>query len=217
MKEKRIEEIVRDYNSDVDFPNDVENLLSQIMKYFSERNTPFSCEKEFQFELAWLLKQAFCFLNLNYKIHFEQLVDLQGTIFEKRRNYIDLAIENDEGKIFYIELKYKKMAQLAFPYNVYLFMKDIERLEALTEKGARACAIFLSDGNKYARGSNSSAWSDFNLSEGIAVDEHQYSGRYDKYKGYKVTLRHGYVCDWEPKTSMDSENQLTYMILKIQD
>ena len=135
--------------------------LQDIIKGFADDGKVFSNESQFQFELAWAIaKKSNCF-----KVNFEYLFELSES---KKKAYIDLTIENENKKVYAIELKYKTpdkecvykcnnkkthtFAQGAEDCGCYDYLKDVERLEALVNKEKdveKGFAIILTNSSKY--------------------------------------------------------------------
>ncbi len=132
----------------------MKKILSSIMKSFGVENTIFCSEADFQFCLAWKIKEK---LGNNAEVILEYP---QTT--KKRINYIDLCVVYD-GKKHFIELKYKTIKKKVYCHGVklelkkhaaqdngrYDFCADIQRLEKYTEKGSSSYAILLTNDNSY--------------------------------------------------------------------
>lgn len=124
------------------------------MKSFGIENTIFCSEADFQFCLAWKIKEK-----LGNKA--EVILEYPQTT-KKRINYIDLCVVYD-GKKHFIELKYKTIKKKVYCHGVklelkkhaaqdngrYDFCADIQRLEKYTEKGSSSYAILLTNDNSY--------------------------------------------------------------------
>lgn len=132
----------------------MKKILSSIMKSFGIENTIFCSEADFQFCLAWKIKEK-----LGNKA--EVILEYPQTT-KKRINYIDLCVVYD-GKKHFIELKYKTIKKKVYCHGVklelkkhaaqdngrYDFCADIQRLEKYTEKGSSSYAILLTNDNSY--------------------------------------------------------------------
>lgn len=103
--------------------------LNSIMQDMGKQGNIFRNEKQFQFDLAWKIKEK---LRLN--VHFE------AAIRQEHNEYIDLVVD-DNDKCFAIELKYKTGAynkngieltlQSAGNNACYDFWRDVKRIENL--------------------------------------------------------------------------------------
>lgn len=132
----------------------MKKILIDIMKSFGDENTIFCSEADFQFCLAWKIKEK---LGNRAEVILEYP---QPT--EKKINYIDLCVIYD-GKKHFIELKYKTKKKEVYCHGVklelkthaaqdngrYDFCADIQRLEKYTEKGSSSYAILLTNDNSY--------------------------------------------------------------------
>lgn len=132
----------------------MKKILIDIMKSFGDENTIFCSEADFQFCLAWKIKEK-----LGNKA--EVILEYPQTT-KKRINYIDLCVVYD-GKKHFIELKYKTIKKKVYCHGVklelkkhaaqdngrYDFCADIQRLEKYTEKGSSSYAILLTNDNSY--------------------------------------------------------------------
>ncbi len=212
MKSENVEQLANLFKDRMIFPDNGREFLNTIIKYLlQEHENGFGCEKEFQFELAWAIRQISDMLNLGYRVYFEYVAK-NAYPTSKKRNYIDLAIEDQNKQLTFIELKHKLTRQAAYPYNVYLFLKDVARLETL-KKQAHGFAVFLTDGDRYSSGGeNSNAWSDFCLKGKLEKQLRRYKGHYDKYKPCQVELTNEYDCDWEPKGQQGKAQYLIWDI-----
>ena len=137
-------------------------ILKGIMESLGEKRPVFHSEADFQFELAWAIKEAMgeeCQIRLEYPVFVnENLGDNRGD-----RWYIDIIVLIKDGENWDwipIELKYKtripkneeqpftKMThgieedyylknQSAQDISRYLFWKDVHRVESLVKPGSR--------------------------------------------------------------------------------
>ena len=109
--------------------------IQSIIKELSIKHPIFTCEAEFQFYLAWEIKQQY---GEDFNIILEHPV-----IMNNSNRYIDLLLVNKEGKHIPIELKYKTKAYEckhnchmyklknhgADDITRYSYLKDVERIE----------------------------------------------------------------------------------------
>ncbi len=121
--------------------------LSKILEGFGNHGRIFNSEAQFQFELAWVINEAFdCNvilegLSREYRVQNNYKNAKTPTITKK--DYTDIILEKDDYRIA-IELKYKtatlehKQLSLnnhgAVDLGSYDFMWDVNRLQMLTAK-----------------------------------------------------------------------------------
>ena len=123
-----------------------QELLGEILGTFADDGKVFSNEAQFQFELARALAKK------NYIITFEHLTYFKDDNGNREKMYTDLIVEDKEGELYAIELKYKTpdkeyiyttyndksakntyytFGQGAEDSGCYDYLKDVERLERL--------------------------------------------------------------------------------------
>ena len=135
----------------------------------------FNSEAQFQFELAWKIKEEF-----NCEVRLEELSRISG----KKKDYTDIILEKDDQRIA-LELKYKTAKYEDESLNIYLkahgaadlgaydFLWDVHRIQMLTgmeESGKdevkrpcdRGYAIILTNDSHY--------WKDATIKETINRD-----------------------------------------------
>lgn len=153
----------------------INNLHRAIANLSAKRNA-FWSEADFQFALAWELKQILP----NANIHLERCYQLPNHKDEYR---IDIWIE-EQGKIFPIELKYKtKNATIlqngttislknhgAVDLGCYDYLKDIARIENIASNEPsfeRGFTVILTNEHKYyTQMKAQSAYDNFKIYQG---------------------------------------------------
>ena len=157
--------------------------LKSAMKSLSERRPVFHSEDDFKFELAWELKTKVGFqVQIEFPFHLNKEKDTKGN---PRNLRLDLRL-SDGKKRYGIELKYKTKPlkfddgdlkfslkdQSATDYGSYDFMRDIWRIEQLTQESQidSGYSILLTNSHEYWQaGKKDTNYDDFKLSEGRII------------------------------------------------
>lgn len=149
--------------------------LERIMEELGNVPRIFNSEAQFQFELAWKLKEEF-----DCEVRLEELSRISG----KKKDYTDIILEKDDLQIA-LELKYKTAKYEDTSRNIYLkahgaadlgaydFLWDVHRIQMLTgmEKSIndeikcpcdRGYAIILTNDSHY--------WKDATIKHTISRD-----------------------------------------------
>lgn len=148
--------------------------IKEILKKLFKERPIFHSEADFQFALAWKIKE----LNPESKIRLE----MRSDNFD-RKEYLDILVELDNKK-YPIELKYKTK-KLDYEWNDkddkekfnlsnqgaqdngrYDFIKDISRIERIVDSISIGYAIFLTNDKSYWEASKNveqSGYVDFRL------------------------------------------------------
>ena len=206
MRNENVEQVANLFSDRPIFPDNGKEFLTKIINCFGEEGMQFTCEKEFQFELAWAMRQVFDALGLkDHEIIFEALAK-QNSETEEKKDYFDLAIQYGDKAIL-VELKYKKATQSAAPWNSYLFLHDVERLEYFVGKTVtqgklnnakieRGYAVLLTDSKYYyENGGRSNVWKNLLIYEG----EHKHGDlkpEKSKREYAQIHLNGEYLCEW---------------------
>ena len=207
MKNENVEWVANLFKDRPIFPDNGEDFLGKIINRFGEEGMQFTCEKEFQFELAWAMRQVFDTLGLkNHKIIFEALAK-QNSEAEEKKDYFDLAIQYGDKAIL-VELKYKKATQSAAPWNSYLFLHDVERLEYFVGKTVsqgklcnakieRGYAALLTDSKYYYENSGrSKVWKNLLIYDG-ALRHGDLKPENSEREYEQIHLNGEYLCEWK--------------------
>lgn len=120
--------------------------LLNILNEFGQQKRIFNSESQFQFDLAWRIKELVdCEIRLEElsRKSLERITNKKGQIVDKeKKDYTDIILEKGECRIG-IELKYKTIEYKNDHKNIYLkthgavdlgsydFLLDIHRLEKL--------------------------------------------------------------------------------------
>lgn len=196
--------------------------LNEIMQELGKRRKAFYSERDFQFGLAWLLKE---------KLNCEVLLEYHG----KQNSRIDIVLVKD-GKYIPIELKYKTVAcdynlgdetchvksHYAQPIGRYLYLHDIIRIESFLSQNT-CCevgyAILLTNDHSYWNEKNTS----FPLLGTIKGDRnYDWNASYGegtiKKHEKPIRLVHSYNFEWKPYGNViDGEKQFRYLITEVKD
>lgn len=193
----------------------ISTALSEAIKRLEAEKAMFTLEADFQFSLAWKLKEI---LGETAKIILEYpYCEKEGT----RIKYIDIYVDTP-NEISFIELKYKTKTQKITRYGIdltlknhsaqdferLLFVQDIERLEGVrnrTSKKMNNYCLFLTNDKVYwKKGKNKENKENekkretidekFYLAENIEAGPKVFSPKNDKYK--KEVSTNEYECHW---------------------
>ncbi|MGL4561006.1 MAG: hypothetical protein ACRCV0_01785 [Brevinema sp.] len=223
----------------MNFEKELRNCLSLL----SEERPIFHSEADFQFALAWKIKE-----NLpDVKVRLEYPVYNEDKNNKKKNMYIDIVVFLDE-KFIPIELKYitaplyeekkfeHRVAQeafllkdhLAYPINRHNFLEDIERIEKLSEypNFIEGYTVWLSNCQNYWLGpkTNETTCKNFTIhheakiSKGSTLEwAHNTCKRtVDAHK--ILTLNNGYKFLWEEYSNIvnaEKNNIFQYCLTKI--
>ena len=193
----------------------ISTAISEAIKRLEAEKAMFTLEADFQFSLAWKLKEI---LGETAKIILEYpYCEKEGT----RIKYIDIYVDTP-NEISFIELKYKTKTQKITRYGIdltlknhsaqdfgrLLFVQDIERLEGVrnrTSKKMNNYCLFLTNDKVYwKKGKNKENKENekkretidekFYLAENIEAGPKVFSPKNDKYK--KEVSTNEYECHW---------------------
>ncbi len=186
----------------------ISTAISEAIKRLKAENAIFTLEADFQFSLAWKLKEI---LGDTAKIILEYPYrEKDGT----RIKYIDIYIDTPD-EISFIELKYKTTAKEITRYGInltlknhsaqdfgrLLFVQDIERLEGIcntTSKKMNNFCLFLTNDKVYwkkEKGETKETIDEkFYLAKNIEAGAKVFSPDNNKYK--KEVLTNAYECHW---------------------
>ena len=186
----------------------ISTAISEAIKRLEAENAIFTLEADFQFSLAWKLKEI---LGETAKIILEYPYrEKEGN----RIKYIDIYVDTPD-EISFIELKYKTTAKEITRYGInltlknhsaqdfgrLLFVQDIERLEGIrntTSKTMNNFCLFLTNDKVYwkrEKGEKKETIDEkFYLAKNIEAGPKVFSPKNDKYK--KEVSTNEYECHW---------------------
>lgn len=133
----------------------MKDLIIECICDFANKGIIFSNESQFQFALAWKLREKLTEIGIDKK-DFEILLE-HLVIIDDKKNYVDILLRI-KNSLYPIELKYKsatkKLTYISngreyYTFNQgaedcgsYDFLKDITRLELLTDKNVRVLSDY---------------------------------------------------------------------------
>ena len=189
--------------------NTVSAAINEAIRQMKEEDVNFTLEADFQFSLAWKLKEI---LGEKTKIILEYPYRSNE---EKRIKYIDIYVDAP-NEVSFIELKYKTKSQQISRCGIGLtlkkqgaqdlgrlmFVQDIERLEKIknptTKKMNNYCLFLTNDKTYWKKASGKTIDKDFYLANGIIAGEKNFSSPTTKYQ--KVVSTNAYECHWSDYT-----------------
>ncbi|MDD3999279.1 MAG: hypothetical protein PHX62_00080 [Bacilli bacterium] len=108
--------------SDVIKENLIQNTISEIMAKIKLKELLYSNEEQFQFDLAWKLKQKINNNNIDILLEPLSITDLKlGG--DRKKDFTDIVLIDDEGNFIPIELKYKKYGEQKHEDCKYILYK----------------------------------------------------------------------------------------------
>lgn len=183
----------------------ISTAISEAIKRLEAENAIFTLEADFQFSLAWKLKEI---LGETAKIILEYPYrEKEGT----RIKYIDIYVDTPD-EISFIELKYKTTAKEITRYGInltlknhsaqdfgrLLFVQDIERLEGVrnttSKKMNNYCLLLTNDKVYWEKETGETIDKKFYLAKNIEAGAKVFSPDNNKYK--KEVLTNAYECHW---------------------
>ena len=201
--------------------------IKMVMGKLSSERKVFHSEADFQFSLAWKIKENYP----KYEIFLEWPVPIKKQII-----YVDIVLEEDD-KIIPIELKYKtkKLEHASFNLKTqgakdlacYDYLKDIERVESLIgPKFEKGFSIFLTNDLGYLNEPNSNpGYNEFSIHNARKIDKNSSlnwgeSAGEGTRKGRKdpITLKFDYQFKWNDYSdlkSKSSNDKFKYLISEI--
>ena len=207
------------------------------MKELAEKRELFFSEADFQFSLAWHIKEK----HEEYEVFLEYPFnickkDKKGN-YNKNTIYLDIVLKNND-KFIPIELKYKTKELHYGKYNLknqeakdlgcYDYLKDIQRIEYFKESNKDSFdsgyAILLTNDMGYTKKPNSNAgYKEFSLSDGEikfgnldwseTISEGTKKGREEPIK-----LNNQYHLNWNSYSNIkevEKNSVFKYLLVKI--
>lgn len=183
----------------------ISTALSEAIKRLEAEKAMFTLEADFQFSLAWKLKEI---LGETAKIILEYPYREKE---DSRIKYIDIYVDTP-NEISFIELKYKTKTQKITRYGIdltlknhsaqdfgrLLFVQDIERLEGVrntTSKKMNNYCLFLTNDKVYwEKETGETIDKKFYLAKNIEAGAKVFSPDNNKYK--KEVSTNAYECHW---------------------
>ena len=202
--------------------------IKRIMDKLRCEREIFHSEADFQFSLAWKIKEE----HSDYKIFLEWPV-------ENQYKYVDILLEKDE-KVIPIELKYKTKELTYKTFNLkthsakdiacYDYLKDIERVESLKDNFnfEKGLSIFLTNDLGFLNKPRSNAgYKEFSIYNGRKIKKNEsldwaksISEGTKKGRKEPITLKQDYEFEWyeySNLTSTSSNNKFKYLLSEIKN
>lgn len=150
--------------------------LRNILQKLSEKRPIFHSEADFQFALAWQIKELYP----NVMIRLEVPYTNDGTnksldllLIEDNKKYpIELKYKAKKATILYNNEQYNLKEHSAQDHGRYDYLKDVKRIEDLKINGdfAKGYAIILTNEPKYwTKGSKVTVCEEFRIHEGTLI------------------------------------------------
>ncbi len=208
-----------------------------LLEELSEKRGLFFSEADFQFSLAWFIKEK--------HEEYEVLLEYPFDICEKDKEgndkantiYLDIILKK-EDKFIPIELKYKTKEFCYENYNLknhsaknqacYDFLKDIQRIEYFKEKNKDSFesgyAIFLTNDMGFTKEPrNDAGYKEFSIHNGeTKIGELDWSPTISEgtKKGRKnsINLKNKYELEWNLYSNfeeVEKNSEFKYLLVKI--
>lgn len=182
------------------------NLILKILEELSEERPLFHSEADFQYSLAWKIKQEIskCDIRLERpylskvgKVELDIFANADGCKVGLELKYVTREYEKQIGNE-----SYALKTHSASPLRRYDFIKDVQRLENLLLNGDIdiGYAIFLTNDSSYranARGQGAA----FDISTEIRIGDHAWDegtsiSSTGKSRKNNIAIRKDYVLNW---------------------
>ena len=212
-----------------------------VMKKLSAKRPLFHNERDFQFELAWLIKESYqCEIRLEYYYK----TDVNG-----KRCYIDL-IAFDNNYCIAFELKYKTKGlseeidgeiynlkeQGARDYGCVFVLSDLKRLEDLVSNNEsiinrtinKGYVIFITNDTKYKEKAfrKGSIFEEFSLTQdriieakhtlGFIINKAISETSAKPFEGINFTYLNTYKVDWKEYNMLSDNAKAYYLVFEIE-
>ncbi len=222
----------------------IKDIVDEIYQDIVNGKIIFANENQFQFELAWRIKNEY----KNYDVIFEAVyLDNTG-----KKCYTDLVVLDKNNKKYTpIELKYKTKSrykndlllknQDAQGLAAYDYLMDLMRIEFLQQNPQQQLkfyeyydnnqsysfdtgyAIMFTNDKSYYNGDwiNNQA-RDFSIKEGLNKTgtlnwnlKINKVNNFGKNRQNSIILKNNYLCEWAPKIAINNNNYFRYLILEV--
>jgi len=191
--------------------------IRDLLRSLSIKRPIFHSEADFQFSLAWEIKEKFPEADIRLELPFG----------EQKKEYLDILVTLG-NQLIPIELKYKtKKSEIEFnnekfflknhsAYNVnrFNFLKDVERIERFVEvnNSPQGYTVILTDDHMYWNQNDKNILDkEFSVQEGRLIEgtlswKEGEGIESAKYKNTPIQLRNRYVSKWEDYSEVDNNS-----------
>lgn len=200
--------------------------ILNVVEYLKNKRKIFISEADFQFEMAWAIKELYpeAKVRLEYRPEFEPSI------------HIDILVIID-SKWIPIELKYKTnkyrkaidnemfvlKKQSAKDVNCYLYLKDLQRIEHIKENTSsfeKGYVVFLTNECSYLKEPNkpNCVYKEFSLANGIVksgIMQWSEAASPGTKRGYEkpIHLKGAYNIQWNTYSELDESNSGKFFVL----
>lgn len=212
--------------------------IKDVLKNLAAKNRLFTCEADFQFALAWEIKEHYSKLCKGIDIHLEYAqtreeiekytyTDIVVDFPDKTRIPIELKYKTAKFDGYYNEVKYYLKDQVAYNLARYDFVKDISRLESFVANKQNQAevgyAIFLTNDHNY--------WTDFNrknppLDAAFRIHEGKgLKGKLEWGRGTSINILKSrpnpiqlcdtYIMNWDNYMLLTPEVEFKYAVVEV--
>jgi hypothetical protein len=182
--------------------------LNNIMADLAKRRPVFHSEKDFQFELAWSIKEKFPSSEIRMERPYRDdrnmrcdiIVILDGKTIGIELKYVTCALDKNINGEHYILTNHA-----ATPLRRYDYYADIERLESLKKDKGITCgyAIFLTNVNSY-KGRTNGMGKSFDFSDNHKITDREYDwsrpineNSITRARNKTIKINATYECHWK--------------------
>lgn len=192
--------------------------IDEVINNLKEKRPIFISEADFQFEMAWTIKELYPNATLrleycpkfDYNIHIDILV-----IINKKWIPIELKYKTKKALIEFDNENFNLKNHSAKDLNSYLYLKDIERIEKIKDNidnFEKGFTIFITNDNSYNRApiKDNCNYVDFSLEKGIIkkgiLDWKELKGVAinNDYK-HPILLKNKYIIKWNEYSKINDE------------
>ena len=212
--------------------------IKDVLKNLAAKNRLFSCEADFQFALAWEIKERYSKLCKGIDIHLEYAqtreeiekytyTDIVVGFPDKTRIPIELKYKTAKFDGYYNGVKYYLKDQIAYNLARYDFVKDISRLEGFVANKQNQAyvgyGIFLTNDHNY--------WTDFNrknppLDSAFRIHEgKELKGKLEwgmgtsvnilKSRPNPIQLHYTYTMHWDDYIFLTPKLKFKYIVVEV--
>jgi len=198
--------------------NDVFNI-NKVINILKIKRPAFASEADFQLEMAWIIKEIYPNAKIrleycpefNYNMHIDILVIMNG-----RWIPIELKYKTKKALIEVNNEKFNLKTHGAKDINLYLYLKDIERIEKIRENVdifEKGYVVFITNDNSYFKAPRKANcyYIEYSLENGL-VKEGKLDWKLGTSLGTKrnhenpIVLNSLYKICWNDYSTINNEN-----------